>query len=84
MDSYSWCCGHHPVGEDKQIEANKLEDVLEKPNDLQGEHVLQEHNRKQIQVPLLKHHSCEARHHRLYLPAVVSNFKDGRLPANPA
>lgn len=53
MKAYPWCCRHHPVGENKQIQANQLENVLKKPDDLQGEHVLQRRNRKQSQLPLI-------------------------------
>lgn len=41
MKSYPWCSGHHSVGEDKQIQAHQLEDVLKKPDDLQSEHILE-------------------------------------------
>lgn len=60
MKPYSWSCGHHSVGEDKQIQANQLENVLKKPNDLQGKHVLQKHSRRQIQFPVPKRYSRDA------------------------
>lgn len=38
--TYSGGSGHHAVGEDKEVQANQLEDVFEEVNDLQGQHVL--------------------------------------------
>lgn len=84
MKAYPWCCRHHPVGENKQIQAHQLENVLKKPDDLQGEHVLQEAQQKTKSASSHKHHGCDACDHRPYLSAVVSNLKDGRLPADPA
>lgn len=40
-ESYPWCGGHHSVREDEQIQTDQLEDILEQPDDLQSEHILE-------------------------------------------
>ncbi len=89
MKSYPWCCGHHPVGEDKQIQAYQLENVLKEPNDLQSEHILDtEKHRRVTREAESKYMSSvlqSAGERKVrYLSTVISHFKDGRLPANPA
>jgi len=44
--SYPRRRGHHPVGEDEQVQADQLEDILEEADDLQSEHVLERNNKK--------------------------------------
>lgn len=39
--SHPGCSGHHSVGEDEQIEADELENILKQADDLQSEHILQ-------------------------------------------
>lgn len=59
MKSYPWCSGHHSVGENKQIQAHQLENILKKPNDLQSEHILETEERSRVtqksKFPLLKY-----------------------------
>lgn len=40
LSTYPRSSGHYSVGEDKQVQANQLEDVFEEVDDLQGQHVL--------------------------------------------
>lgn len=46
MKSHPRGSGHHSVREDKQIEADQLEDVLKEPDDLQSQHILQKEREK--------------------------------------
>lgn len=58
MKSYPWCSCHHSVGEDEQIQAYQLENVLKEPNDLQSEHILETEkcrNSLKVSSELLKH-----------------------------
>lgn len=38
--TYPGGSGHYSVGEDKEVQADQLEDVLEEVDDLQGQHIL--------------------------------------------
>lgn len=85
MKSYPWCSCHHSVGEDEQIQAYQLENVLKEPNDLQSEHILETEkcrNSLKVSSELLKHPGKSVQ--GAYLSTVISHFKDGSLPANPA
>lgn len=48
MGSHPWCSGHHSVGEDKQIQADQLENILKKADDLQSEHILETDKHRRV------------------------------------
>lgn len=45
--------GYHPVGEDEEVQANQLEDVLEEVNNLQSQHVLEARETQRCSMSVL-------------------------------
>lgn len=82
LRTYSWSCRHHPVRKHVEIQTHQLEDVFKKADDLKSQHVLgrdKSHSKTQL-FGQWWHYSWGRGSD---LSAVISHFKDGRLPADP-
>lgn len=84
LTTYSWSRGHHPVRKHVEVQPHQLEDVFKEADDLKSQHVLGRHRshskHTRSDTGAAKEPSCGRGSD---LSAVISHFKDGRLPADP-
>lgn len=78
--------GHHPVGEHVEIQAHQLEDVFKQTDDLKRQHVLDTEEKQKLLHKIRRLKQIENFQKVKVvvenLSTVISNFKDGRLPAD--
>lgn len=84
LTTYSWSRGDHPVGEHVEIQTHQLEDVFKKADDLKGQHVLGRDKSHSKHNGWNNGDATQSSWGRgSDLSAVISHFKDGRLPVDP-